>query len=193
MRRFLLFLFLLIGTGSLMAREIVDGYYLTLTNDTVRCKIEPRDLQVWHRVTIIDSTGKDITYKAKDRNGINGFGFVYQDRKYDFLAKADESNDYYFLMVMETGPRINLYYRFEYQSYGRGGSVRSEQYMLEDTAKNVVTVENGLLSGYKSKIKEFLNGDSVLLDLFAKHVSHITDLPDFVRIANSSAGQNGHI
>lgn len=188
MKRFLLFLLSLIGTGRLMARETVDGYYLTLNNDTVRCKLEPRDLQVWYKVTIIDSTGKDITYKAKDRKGINGFGFVYQERKYDYLVKADESNDYYFLMVMETGPRLNLYYRFEYQSYGRGGTVRSEHYMLEDTAKNVITVENGLLSGYKRQIKEFLNGNPALLDLFDKHVAHLGDLPEFVRIANSIVG-----
>jgi hypothetical protein len=117
MKRSLLSLLVLIGSGRLMAREIVDGYYLTLKNDTVLCKIEPRD-----------------------------------------------------------------------QSYEKGGTVRSEHYMLEDTAKNVITVENGLLSGYKRQIREFLNGNSALLDLFDKHVSHIIDLPDFVRIANSIAG-----
>jgi hypothetical protein len=90
-----------------MAREIVDGYYLTLKNDTVRCKIEPRGLEVFDRVTIIDSTGKYITYKAKDPNGINGFGFVYKDGKYDYLAKADEKNDFYFFIVEETGPQVS--------------------------------------------------------------------------------------
>jgi hypothetical protein len=47
----------------------VDGYYLTLKNDTVGCKIEPRELGVFDKVTIIDAAEKYITYKSKDPNG----------------------------------------------------------------------------------------------------------------------------
>jgi hypothetical protein len=46
MSRFLLLFSLLLCAATLSAREIVDGYYLTLKNDTVRCKIEPRELEI---------------------------------------------------------------------------------------------------------------------------------------------------
>jgi len=51
MRRILLLLSLLFCAATLSARETVDGYYLTLKNDTVRCKIEPKELDIFDKVT----------------------------------------------------------------------------------------------------------------------------------------------
>ena len=56
--------------------------------------------------------------------------------------------------------------------------------MLEDSAKNVIPVENGLLSGYKNKIRDFFKDNPMLLDLFNKVVSHLSDLQRFVKMAN---------
>ncbi len=188
MRRFLLLFTLLLCAAKLSAREIVDGYYLTLGNDTVRCKIEPRELEIFDKVIIIDSTEKYITYKAKDLNGINGFGFIYKDRKYDYVLKQNEDNEWHYLIVIEKGPRLNLYYSFHFVYTGRGGVIQADRYTLEDSAKNVITAESGILTAYKKRIKEFLKGDANLVDLFNKHVSKLDDIPEFVRMANSTVG-----
>jgi hypothetical protein len=188
MRRPLLLLPLLLCAATLRAREIVDGYYLTLKNDTVRCKIEPRELEIFDKVTIIDSTEKYITYKAKDPNGINGFGFIYKDRKYDYVVKVNEDNEWHFLIVIETGSRLNLYYSFHFVYTGKGGVIKADRYTLEDSAKNVISAESGILTAYKRRIREFLKDDPKLVDLFNKHVSKLDDIPEFVRMANSSVG-----
>ena len=187
MTRCLLFLSLLLYAASPKApkaREIVDGYYLTLQNDTVKCKIEPRELEVFDKVTIIDSTGKYITYKANDPNGINGFGFVYKDKKYDYLPKGDELNVFHFYIVLAKGSRLNLYDRFEFSTGGNGAMTRTDHYLLEDSANNVITVSNDFLAPFKKPVKRFLNNNVALIDLFDKEVSKFQDILVFVEKAN---------
>jgi hypothetical protein len=163
---------------------MVDGYYLTLQNDTVKCKIEPRELEVFDKVTIIDSMGKHLTYKANDPNGINGFGFIYNDKKYDYLPKADEQNVFSFYIVLARGPRLNLYDRFRYAADPNGTMIRTDHYLLEDSANNVLTVSNDFLAPFKKPVKRFLHNDVALIDLFDKEVSHFRDLQGFVEKAN---------
>jgi len=68
-----------------MAREIVDGYYLTLKNDTVRCKIEPRGLEVFDRVTIekndfyffiVEETGPQVSHLADLREFVRNANYL---------------------------------------------------------------------------------------------------------------------
>jgi hypothetical protein len=175
---------MLIGS-NLLAKDLVDGYILLSNNDTVKCKIKvPRDLAMFDKVSIKDSLGKEQTYKAKSID-INGFGFFYKDKKYDYTLILDDRAGAQFLMRELAGPRFNLYYRYDYSSAGPGASYRSDTYVLEDTAKRTVRVTGGVFSSYKKKIKVFLKDDPSMLELFDNAVSGITDIEKFVKEANS--------
>jgi hypothetical protein len=174
---------LLAGTASGSAKTIVDGYLITSKNDTVKCRINVNDLELFDKVTIVDTTDKDVTYRSK-RKEINGFGFTYKDETFDYVLKADPNSNWHFFMREAQGKRLNLYYRYYWMSYYRGGSVKSEYYLLETPDQQLLLVENGLLSGYKRKIKDFLNGDAALTPLFEKTVNKFEDIPQFVKAAN---------
>jgi hypothetical protein len=175
---------MLIGS-NLLAKDWVDGYTLLPNDDTVKCKIKvPKDLDLFDKVSVQDSLGMEQTYKSKNKE-INGFGFFYKDQKYDYALIVDDRGGAQFLMRKLAGTRFNLYYRYDYMSFGSGASYRSDTYMLQDTAKRSVTVTGNAFSSYKKKIKAFLKDDPAMLDLFEKTVSGITDIEKFVKQANS--------
>ena len=190
-RIFLLITFISI-TSSLLAAEIVDGYLISLSNDTVRCKIKvPKGFDLFHsftdlfvKVSIMDSAGKTQTYKAKNQD-INGFGFILDSNRYDYaLKRTDDYGAASFLLIKETGKKLNLYYSYYYVSVNGGASYRTDVYLLEDAGKRIVRVSGGLFSAYKKKIREFLKESPELLSIFERKVSSISDIPDFVREAN---------
>ena len=136
-RIFLLITFISI-TSSLLAAEIVDGYLISLSNDTVRCKIKvPKGFDLFHsftdlfvKVSIMDSAGKTQTYKAKNQD-INGFGFILDSNRYDYaLKRTDDYGAASFLLIKETGKKLNLYYSYYYVSVNGGASYRTDVYLL---------------------------------------------------------------
>ncbi len=185
MRNITILIALILIGSNLLAKDLIDGYILMPNNDTIKCKIKvPKDLDLFDKVSIQDSLGKEQTYKAKNKE-INGFGFFYKDQKHDYTLIVDDHGGAQFLMRKLAGTRFILYYRYDYMSFGSGASYRSDTYRLEDTAKRTVTVTGGIFSSYKKKIKTFLKDDPAMLDLFEKTVSGITDIEKFVKQANS--------
>ena len=132
----------------------------------------------------MDSAGKTQTYKAKNQD-INGFGFILDSNRYDYaLKRTDDYGAASFLLIKETGKKLNLYYSSYYVSVNGGASYRTDVYLLEDAGKRIVRVSGGLFSAYKKKIREFLKESPELLSIFERKVSSISDIPDFVREAN---------
>jgi len=186
MKKAFLFFILFSATSSLFAKDIVDGYLILSTNDTIKCKIKvPVSLEMFNKVSIIDSNGKTLTYKAQNQE-INGFGFIYENQKYDYVTKrTDDYGSASFLMTKAVGRNLNLYYSYYFSTpYNGGASYRTDVYLLEDSQKRIVYVSGGVFSAYKKKIKNFLKDDPKLLQLFDKMVLSITDIPDFVKDAN---------
>jgi hypothetical protein len=160
----------------------VDGYLITSTNDTVRCKIFVSDLQLFDQVHVIDALGNDSTYHAYQQS-IGGFGFIYKKNRYDYVPKVDEAGHRQFLIRIVKGERLSLYYHFDMVEMYRGGLYRDETYLLEDSAGHVLTIPGNSLANYKKKIREFLYKDNDLRLLFNKMVFTISDIPKFVRAA----------
>ncbi|HLK30754.1 MAG TPA: hypothetical protein VKT28_19410 [Puia sp.] len=142
-------------------------------------------LELFDKVTIEDSSGNSITYKA-NKQEINGFGLVLDDQKYDYVLKVNEDNEWKFLIRKVQGGRFSVYYSFYFANgYGGGASYRTDIFMIEDSSQKTVTVEGGIFSSYKKKIRRFLNNDKNLIDLFDKRVLNITDIPRFIKEANA--------
>jgi hypothetical protein len=178
----LLFALLLLGNpGSPLAKK-VDGYLINLTGDTVKCQIRLDGLELFRKVVIYDSAGKSTAYHA-DKQELRGFGFIYQNDKYDYVLKMHEDSTWDFLIRTLRGKRFALYYSFDMMYTGQG-SYRRDSYLIEGADKRVVTVRGGLLSNWKKKVKKFLDGDNVLLDLFDQKAQTLLGIPNFVMAAN---------
>lgn len=173
---------LVVGGMQAIANGPVDGYLITATNDTVRCKIHVSGLQLFDEVHLVDTLGKEIAFYP-DQQSIRGFGFVYKKNRYDYVPMADETGHRQFMIRIVKGERLNLYYHFDIvESYA--GTGRYETYLLEDTHGHLLTVGYNTLGSYKNKIREFLNGDKALRSLFNNTVFTFSDIPKFVRAAN---------
>jgi hypothetical protein len=182
MKHLLFSIAFLFSVVSLQAKT-VDGYMITKSNDTVKCQINVNGLELFDKVTIIDSSGTKTKYHA-DELAINGFGFTYENNKYDYVLINNEDSHWSFMIRTVKGKRFNLYYSFEFVSTYRGASYRSDSYMMQDSAMRVVTVSGGLFNPLKKKIKKYLNGDTAMIDLLDKTVDKVTDVPKFVKAAN---------
>jgi hypothetical protein len=167
---------------SLQAKT-VDGYMITKSNDTVKCQINVNGLDLFDKVTITDSSGTKTKYRA-DELGINGFGFTYENNKYDYVLINNEDSHWSFMIRTVKGKRFNLFYSFEFVSTYRGASYRSDSYMIQDTDMRVVTVSGGIFNPLKKKIKKYLGSDTAMIDLLDHTVDKVTDVPKFVKAAN---------
>jgi hypothetical protein len=182
MKYSLIAVLLILGGTQANVNGPVDGYLITSANDTVWCKIHVSGLQLFDEVHIVDSLGKDSTYRA-DQQSIRGFGFNYKKSHYDYVPKADETGHWQFLIRIVKGERLSLYYHFDMIENPRGLLYRDETYLLEDSAGHVLTIGENPLANYKKKIREFLNGDNSLRSLFNNTVFTFSDIPKFVRAA----------
>ncbi|HEV2355600.1 MAG TPA: hypothetical protein VGR89_15235 [Puia sp.] len=186
MKPLLLSLVLVAGAFTTSAKTIVDGYFLTLKNDTVKCRINVNDLDLFDKVSIIDTSGKSFSYKAKRRE-INGFGFTYKNEQYAYLLKADEDSNWRFMIRTADGKRFELFYRFTVTEVYNGGPVQTDYYLIfSDGEQRLLSLQNGIFSPYKRRMKEWLAGDTAMLDLFDKTVKKFSDIPDFVKQANAA-------
>lgn len=120
---FLIFLILLYRHSNAQNPTVVSGYYVTNVNDTVNAQIKlPKYLfsnkimliKFKEKVELIDSTNKRKVFKV---NEIKGFGFVYNDNKYQFLSKnfgrenAFSAKTHGFYQALILGQKSNLYHR----------------------------------------------------------------------------------
>lgn len=173
---------LVCGATQAISNGPADGYLITATNDTIRCKIHVSGLQLFDEVHIVDSFGREIAYYA-DQESIHGFGFFYKKHRYDYVPKEDETGRRQFLIRISTGDRLSLYYHFDMvENYN--GFFRDETYLLEDVQGHLLTIGENPLGNFKKKVREFLNADNALRLLFDKTVFTFSDIPKFVRSAN---------
>jgi hypothetical protein len=183
MKHLLLSLSLFCCLPALRAATVADGYMITTNNDTLRCKIKVNGLALFDKVAILDSTGSEVVYHAKSKE-LAGFGFSYEGNKYDYVLIAGEDSSWHFLIRTIKGRRFNLYYAFEKVMVGFGPLHRQDVYLIEAADNRRLTIEGGLSSFFKAKVRAFLNDDAALMELFNNKVHSISDIPDFVRAAN---------
>jgi len=189
------FLILLFFSARCVAKaEYADGYIISKKGDTLSCKIRIpvnlgkfNELELFSSVFILDSNNKDRKLKPKD---INGYGFIYQSKKYVYVSKVvDDEDKMVFVWPQNLGKKINEYYYYTFNSTnlakGSMGAV-DEVYVLEDEAKQTVSITRGgsLINSYKSQLRKFFENDKQLLRLIVDDVKDFHDIPKFVQAAN---------
>jgi len=174
--------------------EFAEGYIIPKNADTLACKVKiPKDfghfneLYLFNSVTVMDSSGRKITFGPKD---LEGYGFVYQSRKYTYVSKrVDEDGTLMFVWPVNLGKRVNEYYYYNFNSSDlRKGSWggRADVYVLEDAAKETISITRGgsLANTYKQQLRNFFENDKQLLELIAIEVNDFYDISRFVKAAN---------
>jgi hypothetical protein len=184
MRTFLLYILFSFIFLSGKAKTIVNGYVITLKQDTMKCKISVDGLDLFTSVTIFDTTGNKTTYKAKHRE-IAGFGFTYKNQPYDYVLKVNEDSTWLFQIRMIQGRPYNLYYSFAFNlGYPGLYNYRTNSYMIEDSANRVVSWDGIFTDHFKKRMRQFLYNDQKLIDLYNRIVNRLADIPAFVKAVN---------
>ena len=161
--------------------DLVEGYLISSTHDSIRCKIHTNGLELFNEVHIVDSLGNERIYGAAQAS-ILGFGFIYKHDRYDYVPITEKSGQRQFLIRIAEGKRFNLYYYFETGDLNT--DARNETYFMEDPTGDMIGIGYGFFFNYKKQIREFFHGDSALRLLFNKTVFTFRDIPKFVRAAN---------
>ncbi len=186
---------LVFSIDSMAKDEYVNGYIISKKGDTVTREIRMpynlgrfNELELFSKVVVLDSSNNKITLKPKD---INGYGFTYQSKKYNYVSKVvDDEDKTVFVWPLNLGKKINEYYYYTYNSSdlakGSMGTF-SEVYVLEDDAKQTVSITRGgsLINSYKSQLRKFFENDKRLLQLIVENVKDFHDISTFVRVANN--------
>lgn len=120
---FLFFLFILFSYSYAQTPTTVPGYYVTNRNDTVSAQIKLPHyifsnkamlIKFIEKVEIVDSTNERMVFRVND---IKGFGFLYNENKYQFLSKdfgrenAFSASTHRFYQAIILGQKSNLYHR----------------------------------------------------------------------------------
>lgn len=120
---FLFFLFILLSYSYAQTPTTVPGYYVTNRNDTVSAQIKLPHyifsnkamlIKFIEKVEIVDSTNERMVFRVND---IKGFGFLYNENKYQFLSKdfgrenAFSASTHRFYQAIILGQKSNLYHR----------------------------------------------------------------------------------
>jgi hypothetical protein len=131
--------------------EYAEGYIISKKGDTNWCKIRMpfnlgqfNELELFSSVVILDSSNKKIKLQPKD---IIGYGFSYHSKKYAYVSKVvDDEDKTVFVRPLNLGRKINVYYYYTFNTSNLAkGSMGapSEVYVLEDDAKQTVSITQG--------------------------------------------------
>src|SRR5450631_636989 len=111
-KRSFLVVLLLLAIGRVDA-QTVDGYILTINNDSLLVHIQPFKQGLfsvidpcYKKVAVIDSVGNTKVYTPKD---IKGYGYIYKNFRYNFVSKPIEDGSSLFLTPYVTGNKSSLY------------------------------------------------------------------------------------
>ena len=155
MKFYLLLFFLFFGYQAANSQTIVDGYYITSNNDSVKTKIKvPKiifsgvDVESLERkVKSVDSSNQGFE-KFKPAE-INGFGFFYKNKNYNFLKRPITPNTVKFFERIFSGSNASVYYYFK---TGYRGAM-SEVFIVEKENGEDLVLKNSMS---RKKIKNSL-------------------------------------
>lgn len=138
----LLFLLLTLFSHSYpQTPTTLPGYYISNINDTVNALIKlphysfsnkTNFIKFTEKVEVIDSTNAKMVFRVND---IRGFGFIYNDIKYQFLSKdfgrenAFSASTHRFYQAIFLGQKSNLYHRLT--TVNTNGRIIGITYFLE--------------------------------------------------------------
>lgn len=137
----LFFLFALFSYSNAQTPTTVPGYYVTNRNDTINAQIKLPHyifsnktmlIKFIEKVEIIDSTNEKKVFRVND---IKGFGFLYNENKYQFLSKdfgrenAFSASTHRFYQAIILGQISNLYHRLT--TVDENGRILGMMYFLE--------------------------------------------------------------
>jgi hypothetical protein len=157
MNRFLFFILFVVLFSEGHA-ETVNGYIITLNNDTIKTEIHiPKNIygmfvpdETASKVKVQDSNGSVKVFNPKE---IKGYGFSYKSKQYTFLAKQTKNGKIKFLEVLLIGPKVSWYqYASTFQrttSYIYSFELSEGQYVFGNDIAKIDKIINELRRAFK--------------------------------------------
>ena len=163
----------------------VEGYIVTLNNDTVQVTIKVF-LYDHTTVKIVDSLGKTQVFTPSE---IKGYGYTLKLTDYVFRSKPIKDGSLGFLQVVATGSKTSLY---KYAAYAGAHSYSDEEfYTFEKPGGSYLFLRNfDRLNTLNEAIKSFYSDCSevqrIIDNKFQERRKIQKDIKDLVNVVNNS-------
>jgi hypothetical protein len=161
------------------AVELLDGYIVKTSKDTVKCKIKQTHSMDFHKsVSILTEQGERLVYHAKDKK-IVAFGFTLKGVDYVYLyieVKPNPMSGFYQAVVI--GPKYTLYGHILVTAY-----TSFPYYVLYNSAGKLLNFSTCTLCPWKQRLRQALKDDTASLHLL-DDVRRVSDIPNFVLTIN---------
>jgi hypothetical protein len=161
----------------------VDGYIVTLNNDTEHVQVKAPGIFHYKQIKVEDSIG---TTKVFTPNDIKAYGYTYKSKHYVFRSKPIKDGSYYFLEVVKTGNKTSLY------SYVWDDGKKSEEiYTFEKSDGTYLFLEDwDSLKKFRTALKSFYSNNLEVQQLidnkFLERREIRNDIQDIVAAVNNS-------
>ncbi|SFO67336.1 hypothetical protein SAMN04488519_11146 [Algoriphagus ornithinivorans] len=184
MKLTLFFLLSVFGLETLYAQDFVNGYYVTMAQDTVPCsiKIGGKKISTNYFALVVKGDGEEAqVFKAKDRQ-IAAYGFGIPGQRFDFrYIEIEKTNDGGFYRQIDYGPRFQLYLHMV--STNVNGVVTTlPQYAVFDTNGSNFILTTHLLGNWKKNLRKLLHDQPAAL--LALEEINRNQIPEFIESLN---------
>lgn len=180
----LMILGLIMGVRG-MTQQLVPGYYLSASGDSVEARIKFSKgvfnqvlNDFFKRVETVDSAGQEKTFTPTD---IQGFAFLYNGKRYLFFSKPTKDGSLKFLSPFYLGERSSLYQYGSITSTGGGMSSKQVFYTFEKKAGQYLFLKNILNKDFRSQVREFYKEFPKAVELIDNRLKYWLDLDKDLR------------
>lgn len=188
------FLLLTLG-GYSYSQTFVQGYYITLNNDSIPAQIKmPKSVfggvdlsKLFFKVEIEDSNSSTQKFNPKD---INRFGFIYNEEDYVFYSKPMfVETSLRFVQPSVLGEKSSLY---EYQTFDQNGAPIGTFYTIEKNEGTFIFISTALksLDKFKETLKEgYQENPNLQLFIDSKFKDRKSIKSDIIEIVQAANNQ----
>lgn len=155
----LLSLLLLCSVSVFAQSDLIEGYVITLKDDTLRgnIKLNPKkELEIFEKVTLIISETEKKTFKP---NKIKSY---HIDKAHFVSRQLDD--EMAFFKVLSSGKLILLEYQYYWEKPSKEVIVKSEYYVEKRGEIKAIKIKQG--SKYKKQLAEIMADNEELIKSF---------------------------
>ena len=191
MKKAFLSLVFLLTVSTVCAQELVTGFYVSMSNDTVKSQIKiPKSIfgsldfsKFLFKVEVVDSDGSLQKLKP---DAIKSFGFTFEGQEYRFFGKPTiTKNNYRFLEAVVLGPKTSIY---KFETVNQNGGSLGTFYTFEKVDGSYEFFNTGMrnLEKFKDVLKEFYKDyPNAIPEIDARFMQKATFKSDIIAVAKA--------
>ncbi|MGZ9677243.1 hypothetical protein [Flavobacterium sp. GNP001] len=191
MKNCILSLVLLFSISYSQAQTSASGYYVSLSNDTIKAQIKlPKSVfgsfdfsKFLFKVEVVEQNTSEKKFKP---DAIKSFGFTFEGQEYQFFGKPTVTKtNYKFLEAVVLGPKTSIY---KFETVNQNGGSLGTFYTFEKADGTFEFFNTGMrnLEKFKDVLKEFYKDyPAAIVAIDARFKQKATFKSDIIAVAKA--------